>query len=89
MQYFENDKTEFNKNLNTVRDTLSSEIFVNSIPIVDSAKNVVKYLLVKSSLTNVIDDILSLRFTSDFIDDATVVNPTYDLIGTLHLNEDC
>lgn len=89
VQYFENDKIEFNKNLNAVRDTMSSEIFVNSIPIVDITKSVVKYLLVKSNITNVVDDMLSLRLTSDFIDDAIVVQPTYDLMETLHLNKEC
>jgi predicted solute-binding protein len=89
VQYFEDDKIEFNRNLNDVRDTLQSEIFINSIPILDIAKNVVKYVLVKSGSVTVIDDILSIRMISDFTDDVVVTNPTYDLMGVLHLQKEC
>jgi len=89
VQYFEDDKIEFNRNLNDVRDVLQSEIFINSMPILDIAKNVVKYILVKSGSVTVIDDILSIRMISDFTDDVVVTNPTYDLMGVLHLQKEC
>jgi len=89
VQYYEDDKIAFNRNLNAIRDTLVSEIFINSIPILDETKNVVKYILVKSSSVTVIDDILSLRMISDYVDDVVVTNPTYDLMGVLHLNKEC
>ena len=88
VRYFEDDKTSFNRNLNGVRDILSSEIFINSIPIIDLAKNVIKYILVKSSTVTVVDDILSIRMTSDYIDDVIVTNPTYDLMGVLTLSKE-
>ena len=88
VQYFENDRLSFNRNLNDVRDTLQSKVFINSIPILDIAKNVVKYILVKSGSVAVIDDILSIRMISDFTDDVIVTNPTYDLMGVLHLKEE-
>lgn len=88
MQYFKTDRLEFNKNLNGVRDTLNSELFINSLPILDGAKNVVKYLLVKSSSATVIDNILSKRMISDYVDDVIVTNPTFDLMGQLYLNEE-
>jgi len=89
VQYYEDDKIAFNRNLNAIRDTLVSEIFINSIPILDETKNVVKYILVKSSSVTVVDDILSLRMISDYVDDVVVTNPTYDLMGVLHLNKEC
>ena len=89
VQYFEDDKIEFNRNLNDVRDVLQSEIFINSMPILDIAKNVVKYILVKSGSVTVIDDILSIRMISDFTDDVVVTNPTHDLMGVLHLQKEC
>lgn len=88
VQYFKTDRLEFNKNLNGVRDTLNSELFINSLPILDGAKNVVKYLLVKSSSATVIDNILSKRMISDYVDDVIVTNPTFDLMGQLYLNEE-
>jgi len=89
VQYFENDRIEFNRNLNDVRDVLQSEIFINSIPIIDSNENVLKYILVKSGSVTVIDDTLSFRMTSDYTDDVIVTNNEYDLMGTLYLNKEC
>jgi len=89
VQYYEDNKLAFNRNINDIRDTLVSEIFINSIPILDKTKNVVKYILVKSSNVTIVDDILSIRMISDYIDDAIVTNPTYDLMGVLHLNKGC
>ena len=85
VQYFNNNKVEFNKNYNEVRDALQSEIFINSLPILNSSKTIVKYILVKESNIKLIDDILSIRLISDFVDDAVVTNPTFALMGELHL----
>ncbi len=89
VQYFENDRIEFNRNLNGIKDTLQSEIFVNSIPIMDLTKKIVKYVLVKSNTVTIFDDILSFRMISDYVDDIVVNNPTYDLMGELHLKKEC
>lgn len=88
VQHLKNDRIEFNKSLNDIRDTLISELFVNSMPIIDQAKNVIKYLLVKSSSVAVVDDTLSMRMVSDFVDDIIITNPTFDLMGELHLKEE-
>jgi len=85
IQYFKTDRIKFNENLNDVRDALVSEIFINSIPIIDINKNVVKYLLIKASTMVLLDDILSLKITTDFVDDVVVNNFVPDLMGTLNL----
>ena len=89
VQYFINNKIEFNKDLTNVRDILLSKLFINSIPIYDKDKNVLKYLIIKEASATVLDDILAVRVVTDYVDDVIVTNKTFDLIGNLHLNKEC
>ena len=90
VQYFEDDRISFNRNLNDIRDILVSDIFINSIPIIDLTKKVVKYLLVKDTTVAVTDDILSLRIVSDYVDDNLRNSDIhYDPMGSLHLKKEC
>jgi len=87
VQYFRTDEIQFRRDYGAVKEVLQSEIFVNSIPIVDTNKNVVKYLLVKSSNIRLVDSILSIRITADFIDDVAKFGGVqqYELIGKLEI----
>ena len=86
IQFFIENKIVFNRNFTHVRDILMSKLLINSIPIYDENKAIIKHLFLNSVTSNVVDDVLSVRATAEFIDDTLAVKPNYPLMGNLELN---